>query len=892
MKIDEIRERFLKFFEKRGCTIYPSDSLIPSNDPSLLFTGAGMNQFKDMFLGRGNLPFKRSATSQKCLRTGDLERVGRTSGHHTFFEMLGHFSFGDYFKKDAIPWTWEFYTKELGIPAGLLTISVYKDDQEAYDIWRNDVGIPPEKIFKLGEADNFWPANAPSQGPNGPCGPCSELYYDFGPKYGCGRPNCDITCSCNRFVEIGNIVFTQFERKDGGVLDPLPQKNIDFGGGLERVGAVVQGVHSNFDTDLFQPILRRACEILKVRYEPGTEHSSRLRRIADHVRALVFCIADGALPSNEGRGYVVRRILRTAVRDGVKMGYGEPFLARLAPVVADVMKKPYPYLLERLGAIERTTLAEEEGFLATLQKGEELLRTRLAGRTLLPGEDAFLLYDSYGFHIELIEDLCHEYGAKVDRKRFDELLKSKKDREKGDFSADIFGTGPFAKIKEEKEPLTQFLGYSIPMAKMHEPVEATVRRVIELPPEAVKAYAESKKDNPAVTRLLNSGRLVSEGSGDLAVLLDRTPFYGESGGQIGDAGWLDGFVVSDTKRPDGYFFHLGKGSMKTGARVKARIDARRRLDIMRNHTGTHILQAALRAVLGPTVQQAGSIVEPERLRFDFTWPQALTREEIRKVEDWCNDVILADLPVSREEMSMEEAKRRGAIAFFGEKYGDRVRVVTVGDARSVELCGGTHLEHTATIGQIKITSEASIQRGVRRIEAVSGPGAIAHARARYDVLDRIAAELGCPVVDVPKRIGMLASTVQELKQEVAKLKRGGTKELTFEEKQAGGEKFVAQAMPDSKLEDLRAIMDQLIKQRKFAAAILASGGEKPAFVIGVREDLVARGLKAGDLAKEVGKASGGGGGGRELQAQAGAADASRVPAGLQRFEELVRSKLG
>lgn len=890
MKLDEIRERFLKFFEKRGCTIYPSDSLIPSNDPSLLFTGSGMNQFKDMFLGRGSLPFKRATTSQKCLRTGDLERVGRTIGHQTFFEMLGHFSFGDYFKADAIPWTWDFYTKELGIPAERLYISVYQDDQEAYDIWLNSVGIPKEKIFKLGEGDNFWPANAPSQGPNGPCGPCSEIYYDFGAKYGCGQPKCDITCSCNRFVEIGNIVFTQFERKDGGVLDPLPQKNIDFGGGLERVTAVVQGVQSNFDTDLFKPILQKAQAILNV--ERGGETEARLRRIADHVRALTFCIADGALPSNEGRGYVVRRILRTALRDGIKLGHNQAFLHKLVPTVVDAMKQPYPYLLERKDAIARNIQAEEEGFLSTLTKGEEVLKSKLKNQQL-SGDDAFLLYDSYGFHIELIEDLCSEQGARVDRKRFEELLKSKKEREKGDFAQDIFQKGPFATIKEEKEPLTQFLGYQIPMSKLAEPVEATVRRVIELPPDAVKAYAESKKDAPAVTKLLNLGKLVTEGRGDLAVLVDRTPFYGEGGGQVGDSGWINDFVVDDCKKPDGYYFHLGKGHVKVGAKVQVRIDVRRRLNIMRNHTGTHILQSALRAVLGPTVQQAGSIVDADRLRFDFTHPQGLSREEIRKVEDWCNEIIFDDLPVSKEEMSMDDAKKRGAIAFFGEKYGDRVRVVTVGPAKSVELCGGTHLEHTATIGQIKIVSESSIQRGVRRIEAVSGPKAVELAREKYDVIDGIAAELGCPVPDVPKKLGQLLKSVQELKQEIGKLKKGGAAKVEIAGKEVNGEKIVVESFPDKKIDELRDLMDNLIRKDKFAAAILASGGERPAFVIGVREDLIqSKGLKAGDLAKEVGKAAGGGGGGREFQAQAGAADASKVPAGLQKFEELVRSKLG
>jgi alanyl-tRNA synthetase len=902
MNVDEIRERFLKYFEERGCVRHPSDSLIPANDPSLLFTGAGMNQFKDMFLGRGSLPFKRATTSQKCLRTGDLDLVGRTSGHQTFFEMLGHFSFGDYFKAEAIPWTWEFYTKELGISPEKITISVYKDDDEAYDIWLNSVGIPPDRILRLDEDEAFWPASAPSKGPNGPCGPCSELHYDFGPKYGCGMAGCDVTCSCNRYVEIGNIVFTQFDRKEGGVLDPLPQKNIDFGGGLERVAAILQGVHSNFETDLFQEIIRDVSHRLGIAYEPGTEASSRIRRIADHVRALAFCIADGALPSNEGRGYVVRRILRTALRDGIKLGHEKAFLHLLVPTVIRVMKNAYPALEERAATITMTLQSEEEGFLQTLEKGEIALRERIADRKELSGEDAFLLYDSYGFHIELIEDLCHENGARVDRKKFEALLKEKRAGKSGAFSGAIFEEGPFSTIKERREPVTEFLGHTVPVAKLGVPEEATVRQIIRLDDGGLEAYAKSKKDTIAFVRLLNSGELAeSAGEGPLAVLLNRTPFYGESGGQVGDSGTLSGDAevrVDDCKRPDGYFFHLGEvtgGILKVGDKVTATIDATRRLAIMRNHTGTHILQAALRAVLGPNAEQAGSIVEPHRLRFDFTHPKALSAEQIRQTEDWCNDLILRDLPVNKEEMSMPEAKQRGAIAFFGEKYGDRVRVVTVGDGKSVELCGGTHLERTGTIGQVRITAESSVQRGVRRVEGVTGAGAIEFARGKEVSLNEIAGTLGCPPVDAKKKASTLVKSVQDLKQEVARLRRSGgdgVDELVGRAKEIGGEKILAERFANRKVNDLRTLMDTLIKKKNIAAAILASEGERPAFVIGVREDLVkSKGLKAGDLAREIGKKCGGGGGGRELQAQAGASGNDLIPAGFTLFEELVQSKL-
>ncbi len=899
MKIDEIRERYLEFFRRHGHAVRPSDSLIPSNDPSLYFTGAGMNQFKDMFLGRGTLPFKRAATSQKCLRTGDLDRVGRTSGHHTFFEMLGNFSFGDYFKREAVTWAWEFAHREMGIPAHRLFISVYKDDDEAYGIWKDEVGIPPARISRLGEADNFWPAGAPSEGPNGPCGPCSEIYYDFGPKYGCGSPSCGITCACSRFVEIWNLVFTQFDRQGDSSLAPLPQKNIDTGAGLERWAAVLQGVHSNFDTDAFKPIIAAAGSILNVPYVPDTEQASRLRRIADHVRALAFCIADNALPGNAGRNYVVRRILRTALRDGVSLGHPGAFLHRLVPAVIDVVKKPYPYLSECRKTIEQIIKTEEEKFLATLEKGNEIIAGFMArllheGRDTLSGDDAFLLHDTYGFPIEMTDAILREHKLKVDRVKFEAIQKA---RSKGEmFSGDIFSQGPLASIKEAKTPPTAFLGYGVPAADLARPHDATVLRVIRI--EGRAEYEASKKDLNAFTKMINASALVeSAGEGtDVAVLLDRTPFYGETGGQAGDAGALHGdaeVAIEDCRRPDEYFLHLGrvtKGTLRAGAKVRAAIDAPRRLDIMRNHTATHLLQAALRATLGPHVRQAGSVVDPVRLRFDFAHFQAMTPEEIRKAENRVNAAVFADHPVTKVEMPIEEARAKGAIAFFGEKYGERVRLVTVGDGLSRELCGGTHLEHTSTVGAFRITGESSSGSGVRRIEAVTGPAAAALARAQDEALEEAARALKCPKGDVVKKI-------RKLLEETARLKsRAGAaapEAGAIETRGIGGEKIAVHHLPDSGVDELRKLMDQLIGKRKLAAAILAGGGEKPAFVIGVREDIVkSKGLKAGDLAKEVGKACGGGGGGRELQAQAGAGDPSRIPEGFRTFEALVRAKLG
>jgi alanyl-tRNA synthetase len=904
MKIDEIRERYLDFFKRKGHTVYPSDSLVPANDPSLLFTGAGMNQFKDMFLGRGTLPFKRATTSQKCLRTGDIERVGRTSRHHTFFEMLGNFSFGDYFKREAIHWAWEFATQETKIPAERLTISVYKDDDEAYKIWNEEVGLSPSKIVRLGEADNFWPANAPTQGPNGPCGPCSEIYYDFGPKFGCGSPDCSIACGCNRYVEIWNLVFTQFDRQDDGSLPPLPQKNIDTGAGLERWGAVLQGVHSNFETDVFMKIIGAECDILGLSYTPGTEPASRMRRIADHVRSLTFCVADNALPSNEGRGYVVRRILRTALRDGVQLGHKSAFLHRVVPAVVDVMKKAYPYLVERQDVVVKTIKGEEESFLRTLERGNELIaeaveRLRKDHKDVLSGEETFKLYDTFGFPVEMTEQILADRKMKVDRVGFERLMEEARKRSGGATSEKIFVGGAFGKIKEEKLPLTEFTGYGIPMAEYGKPQDATVLRIIKI--KNRKDYDASKKDIVAFTKLVGADdtELVAsapEGT-DVAVLLDRTPFYGEGGGQAGDAGriFADGVEVKieDVKKPDGWFLHLGKvvkGALQAGSKVKAAIDVPRRLNIMRNHTGTHLLQAALRGVLGAHVQQAGSVVEPERLRFDFHHPQAMSPEEIRKVEDWVNRVIWEDPAVSKVEMTMEEAQKKGAIAFFGEKYGERVRVVTVGPSLSVELCGGTHLEHAGTIGALKIVSESSIGSGTRRIEAVTGPKVVESARASEAALGELAKLLKAPPADVAKKVQRPLEENQKLKSNSGKAAQAQAGEIRVID--LGSEKIAAQSLGESTLDDLRKIMDGLIKGKKLAAGILAAGGEKPSFVIGVREDLVkAKGLKAGDLAKAVGQACGGGGGGREIQAQAGASDASKIPLGLETFEKLVREKL-
>ncbi len=797
MNTNDIREAYLAFYESKGHTRYPSDSVVPANDPSILFTTAGMAQFKDMFLGIGKLPHKRVTTAQKCLRVGDLENVGRTKRHHTFFEMLGNFSFGDYFKEQAIPWCWEFYTKVLGLPPALLWPSIWEKDDESAGFWKRLVN-PPNPITRLGEGDNFWPAYAPSKGPNGPCGPCSELYYDFGKgPWWCGKceaPGCD----CDRFVEIGNIVFTQFDRRDGGVLEPLKNKNIDFGGGLERVSAAVQGVKSSFDTDIFKAIIKSEEDALKAKYVGDHELGRRFRRIADHVRALCFCISDGARPSNEGRGYVVRRILRTAFRDGWKIGARDTFMHKVVPTVVSVMGGQYPDLVARQAAIETAIKTEEEQFLKTIERGltviDELAsKLKTSGEKTLSGKDALLLYESHGFPIELTIDVLADQGFDVDREAFKRELDLVRRSEK--HSVFVDPNSPLAQIKAQNVPVTEFLGYQIPVADLVKPVRAKVLRIVELTGNAYLEFKESKKDTAHVTELLSRGILVDSTPGGIvvdlaprggpagaALLLDRTLFYAEGGGQVGDVGFInvkfgDKYTVWDTRKVDGYFFHFGSftrgGTVRVGDSIELELNVGRRLDIMRNHTGTHILQAALRHVLGDHVEQAGSVVLPTHLRFDFTHPKALTKEEIREVENWVNRVVLDDHPVAKVEMSMDDAKKNGAIAFFGEKYGDRVRVVTVGPSLSVELCGGTHLERSGAIGGMRIRSESAIGAGVRRIEAVTGWGAIEFADAQNKTLTEIAGELGCPLPDVPKRIKQIAKDVQDLKAEIAKLKKGG-----------------------------------------------------------------------------------------------------------------------
>jgi alanyl-tRNA synthetase len=875
---DELRGRFLDFFRARGHTVHPSDGLVPQNDPSLLFTSAGMVQFKDMFLGGTRLPFRRAATSQKCLRAGDLDRVGTTNRHHTFFEMLGNFSFGDYFKKEAIAWAWEFLTGVLKIPGERLYPSVYRDDVEAFALWRDEIGIPEPKISRFGEDYNFWPANAPSEGPNGPCGPCSEIYYDFGAERGCGRAACAPGCDCDRYVEIWNLVFPQFERRGPvpgrGELVPLKQKNIDTGMGLERLAALMQGVHSNFETAELRRIILAAADLLHVR--PDEASRVRLWRVADHARAVTFAVAEGIAPSNEERGYVIRRILRGAVRDGYLLGCRRPFLHELTSVVVELWGAAYPDLRDRRAAVAAQVKLEEEKFQETIEGGMTVLsaeidRLRKAGRDTLDADTAFRLHSTYGFPVDVTRAILSDHRLNVDAAGFEKLLHEDRERSRrAQGSVEIFDQA-LGQIRG-RFPATRFTGW------------------------------ESTAGRGRVLALLKGAESVdSAREGDpVKVLLDSTPFYGEAGGEVGDAGRLaapgGSAEISDTKRAEGYFLHSGRvdrGEIRVGDEVEARVDAARRLDIVRNHDATHLLQAALRRILGPHVEQKGSLVAPDKLRFDFSHPRAMTREEIRAVESEVNAKILQDVEIEKVEVPMARAREMGAIMFFGEKYGEIVRVVRTVDDYTVELCGGCHGSRTSTVGSFRIVSESASGAGIRRIEAVTGPEAVRHAQQDADLLLEIFAALRSGRSELAAKIKSLLEQVKTLQKAGPRETADSAEPILAAARAVGDEKVVLWDYRDERKPDqLRSTMDVLIKQRKVGAAMIVGRVEgKPFAIVGVRQDLVGRGVKAGALARDLSALSGGSGGGKDHLAQFGISDDSRVSEALEEFHRRVAAAL-
>jgi alanyl-tRNA synthetase len=871
MKAAEIRKAFLRFFEERGHRVVHSGPLVPEGDPTLMFANAGMVQFKRVFLGEETRPYARAVTAQKCMRVSgkhnDLEDVGRSARHHSFFEMLGNFSFGDYFKKEAIEFGWEFVTRVLGLAPERLAVTVLHDDDESYALWRDHIGLPESRIYRLGEADNFW-----QMGDTGPCGPCSEINLITGPP--CGRPDCDPTCECGRFLEFWNLVFMQFEQTADGERRPLPKPSVDTGMGLERVARILQGVSTTYDTDVFAPLLAEAARLSGKRYGASPESDVSLRVIADHARACAFLIGDGVLPSNEGRGYVLRRVLRRAARHGVLLGLEEPFLYRVAGVVVDTMGDAYPELRERRAFIEETVRREEERFGKTLGRGLELLDTEIARarrekRASLAGDVVFRLYDTFGFPTDLVEDVLRGHEIGWERARFEELMNEQRERAREAW----VGSGATAPAevwsRVAARATTRFVGYETLRASSR--ITAIVR------------------DGAEVDRAVEGDRV--------EVTVEVTPFYAESGGQVGDTGAIRGpqgtLEVEDTQRPvEGVVVHHGRvalGTLAPGDAVELEVDAARRAATVRNHSGTHLLHWALRRVLGPQVSQAGSLVAPDRLRFDFTFERALDDGEVRAIEDLVNDLVLQNVPARVEEKPYAQALREGAVAMFAEKYGDRVRVVGFGP--STELCGGTHARATGDVGMLRITGQSAIGAGVRRIEAQTGLGALEHARRESRALRAAADVLRAAPAELAERVARLLEREKELGREIeklrAQLRSGGSADPLRQAREVAGVRVVAAEVEDADPRELRALVDEL-KQRLRSGIVLVGTRHKgkAALALGVTPDLVAR-FRAGDLVKRLAEVVGGTGGGRPDFAQAGGPDVDRLPEALERLDSLL-----
>jgi len=871
----EIRARFLHFFRDRGHTIVASSSLIPRNDPTLLFANAGMNQFKDLFLGLEKREFTRACSSQKCVRAGgkhnDLEQVGRTARHHTFFEMLGNFSFGDYFKKEAIAYAWEFLTRELGLPKDRLYVTVYQDDDEAADIWHRQEGVPKERIFRFGEKDNFW-----SMGDTGPCGPCTEIFWDHGPGVGCGRPECTVGCDCDRYMEIWNNVFMQFNRDAAGTLTPLPKPSVDTGMGLERIACVLQGVHSNYDTDLLQGVITFLADLTGKTYGADPKDDVSMRVIADHARAVTFLICDGALPSNEGRGYVLRRIMRRAARHAKMLGFGEPVLYRTVAAVNAMMGEAYPELMEREGYIRKVILAEEERFAETLDRGLAILNEAVdhlkgRGESVIPGETLFKLYDTYGFPIDLTADIVEGEGFTIDEAGFNDCMERQREhaREHWKGSGEE-GLAEIYKVLHNQGITSHFVGYT----------EQSV-------------YAP-------VTVLLRGGTQVESAvaGDDVEIITEATPFYGESGGQAGDTGTISTgsahVAITGSLRPyPDLIVHRGivqEGLLKAGDAADLKISVSERMATARNHTATHLLQTALREVVGEHVKQAGSLVTPERLRFDFTHFSPLTADELRRVEEIVNGFIMDNTGVSAVEMSVGEALESGATALFGEKYGDRVRVVTVGEVSS-ELCGGTHVRAAGDIGFFKIVTEAGIAAGVRRIEALTGKGAVTYAQRLEDDQRKIASLMKVEGGDPVEKLERLLARQKELQREIdtlqGRLNASAATSLLAGMKEVAGINVLAVKVEMADPRGLRELADTLKEKVGSGIVVLGCANEgKANLLVAVTRDLTSR-FKAGDIIRELAPVIGGSGGGKPDLAQAGGSKPEQLDEALRAVARII-----
>ena len=858
---NEIRKAYLDFFESKKHLKLHSFSLVPENDPSLLLIGAGMAPLKPYFTGKLVPPSYRVTTSQKCIRTGDIDNVGRTARHHTFFEMLGNFSFGDYFKKEAITWAWEFLTEVLELDTNKLYVTVYPEDEEAYDIWHNIVGLSDERIFKL--EDNFWEIG------EGPCGPDSEIFYDLGPERGCGKPTCNVGCDCDRYLEIWNLVFTQFNKTKDGSYEPLEKKNIDTGAGLERLASVIQQKESNFETDLLFPIMQRVIDVCHGDYN-NKEQKIAVKVIGDHIRAVTMMIGDGILPSNEGRGYVLRRILRRAVRFGRVLGIEEAFLADLVDIVIDMYKEAYPELAERKELIKTVIATEEAQFSATLAQGLELLNAMIEdadGTGVLAGEKVFKLYDTFGFPVELTEEIVQEHGMTIDHDGFDKAMKAQQERARA----------ARAKVSAKvATPDTTGLDQSA-LVKDENAVNA---RVVLIGIDG--AAVERAEKDTAIT-----------------IILDKTPFHAEGGGQIGDTGYITGpsgkAEVTDTKSlANGLTYMIAivtEGSLSKGDEVDITVDKVRNLDIARNHTATHLLQAALRKVLGTHVNQAGSLVTPERLRFDFTHFSPMTNEELAEVEKEVNRQIMKNVDLEIEEMPVDDAIKKGAMALFGEKYGDIVRVVNV-PGFSCELCGGSHVSNTSVIGSFRIVGESGTGTGIRRIEAVTGKAAHERAVADAVLLQEAATLLKSKEADIPAKIEQLLTALKEAEREVAqlshKLATSSLDDILAAKEEIHGVSVTAASVTVDSAEGLRDMADMVLDKVGGIVLLGAVQGDKVSFVCKVDKELTKQGYHAGKIVKAAAVAAGGGGGGRPDMAQAGGKDPQKLEEALKAGKEAVQ----
>jgi alanyl-tRNA synthetase len=870
---DELRQAFLSFFEDRGHKIIPSSSLVPRKDPTLLLTSAGMVQIKPYYLGLETPPGRRLASCQKCFRTTDIDAVG-DSKHLTFFEMLGNFSVGDYFKKETISWAWHFVTKNLKLAEERLWITIYLDDDESFAYWR-EIGIPADRILRFGEADNFWGP----VGDSGPCGPCSEIHYDFGEEFGCGRMECKPNCECDRFCEIWNLVFTQYNQDRNGRRTPLPRPNIDTGMGLERTAAALEGKSSPYETSIFSPLVERVCELSERKYGQNGNTDRAIRIVAEHSRGIAFLIADGVMPSNEGRGYILRRIIRRASLFGRKLGLNDPFLNEMAGVAVHTMGHMYPELTANQNLITEVIRAEEEKFISTLDTGLTLVE-RLAGeaasqvRRELTGEEVFKLYDTYGFPPELTAEIARDKGLSIDWEGFQAEMGKQRERAR---------LGLSERIR---------LGYSVSIEIVHRPTDFVGYR---------RSVSQSKI---LELRVRGSPAMAASQGDEVDVWLNKTPFYGEMGGQVGDTGQISGpkgkVVVTDTARsPSGVVIHMGKvieGTVSVGDRVEARVDVARRRDIARNHTATHLLQAALRQILGGGAYQKGSLVEAERFRFDFSWTAPVTAEELTRVERQVNEWIRGNLRVGARIVPYSEAVAEGAIALFEEKYGEQVRMLEIGrPAISRELCGGTHVSSTGEIGILLITGESSIGTGLHRIEAVTGRSAERVVESRFVALRDTAREVGGSVEEVPGKVNALLADLETERERALllerELARGLTQDLVGRAKKVNGVTVLTARVPALSASVLREMGDTLRDKLSSAIVVLATVyGGRPSFLAMVTPDLTARGFHAGDIINQVAKVTGGGGGGNPAMAQAGGRDANKIDEALEVVKGVAASK--